>query len=245
MAAATPRLLCQVFSLSKRGNRVEENEDACAHNAVDGRFAIADGATESSFAGQWARLLVDEFVKAATPSEWAGWLPGLQARWAATVDHQPMPWYAETKVQQGAFATFLGVVVEEDCWRAVAVGDSCLFHLRNGTVRCAFPVQRSEDFGSAPWLIGSRGFNPASMIAKELRQEDDWRAGDRLWLMTDALSQWFLQRLEADKKSWHELAALLEQKDPAGAFTALVAKLRGSQALRNDDVTWLTVAEGI
>src|SRR5438067_1583543 len=129
MSSAISRLHCQVFSLPKRGNDASENEDAYAHSIAHGRFAVADGATESSFAALWAQLLVDEFVKPGTPADWAGWLPPLQARWAAEIDQQPLPWYAETKVQQGAFATFLGVVIEPDCWRAVAVGDSCMFHL--------------------------------------------------------------------------------------------------------------------
>ena len=243
MVSENPRLVCQVFSMPKHGNSNEEYEDACAVNAVQGRFAIADGAAESSFAALWARLLVDEFVKPQTALAWSEWLPGLQERWAAAVDHQQLPWYAETKVQQGAFATFLGVVIEPNCWRAVAVGDSCLFHLRDGNLRHAFPVQRSQEFTTAPWLIGSRGFNSTSMMKKEMRLEDDWRPGDRLWLMTDALAQWFLQKLEEDRQSWRDLAGLLEELDPAAEFAALVNWSRECHSLRNDDVTWLTVAE--
>jgi hypothetical protein len=243
MASGTSRLRCHAFSLPKRGNRAEEYEDACAADAGVGRFAIADGAAESSFAALWARLLVTEFVKPETPADWAGWLPRLQERWAAQVDTQPLAWYAETKAQQGAFATFLGVVVEPDYWRAVAVGDSCLFHLRGDTVRWSFPMQSSIDFGTTPWLIGSRGFSSENMIKKELRMEDDWRPGDRLWLMTDALAQWFLQKLETDRGSWREMAAMLEDADPTAEFTTLVTWLRDCHALRNDDVTWLTVTE--
>ena len=46
-------LIYRPFRLQKRGNRLDEYEDACAGDATLGRFAIADGATESSFAGQW------------------------------------------------------------------------------------------------------------------------------------------------------------------------------------------------
>jgi hypothetical protein len=241
MTVEAPRLLCQAFSLPKRGNRVEEYEDACAANAPAGRFAVADGAAESSFAALWARLLVTEFVKPETPSDWAAWLPQVQERWAAAVDNQPLPWYAETKAQQGAFATFLGVTVAADCWRAVAVGDTCLFHLRGGAVRWRFPVQQAADFGTTPWLIGSRGFSNETMVKKELRMEDDWRPGDRLWLMTDALAQWLLQRLDEDGAAWRDLEGLLEQADPAAEFATLITWLRDCHVLRNDDVTWLTI----
>jgi hypothetical protein len=242
MAPEMPNLVCQVFSLPKRGHGSAENEDACAHSAAHGRFAVADGATESSFAALWARLLVDEFVKPQTPADWAGWLPALQERWAAAVGAAPLPWYAETKVEQGAFATFLGVVIEQDWWRAVAVGDSCLFHLRDGSLRHAFPVQDPGGFGTTPWLIGSRGFSSAGMMEKELRLEDDWRPGDRLWLMTDALAQWFLEQLQTDRGWWRYLAQMLETPDPAAEFEALVTWQRDGHAMRNDDVTWLTVS---
>src|ERR1041384_2219986 len=109
MGSGTSHLRCNVFTLPKRGNSDSENEDAYASSTEHGRFAIADGATESSFAALWARMLVDEFVKPQTAPDWAAWLPGLQTHWAAAVDHQPLPWFAETKAQQGAFATFLGV----------------------------------------------------------------------------------------------------------------------------------------
>src|SRR5437879_1653927 len=102
-------LHCVAFCEPKRGNAAPEFEDACAANVALGRFAVADGATESSYAGLWASTLVNEFVTTPSPdpSVWASWLPAAQTRWEMTVGRQPLPWYAEIKWQQGAFATFL------------------------------------------------------------------------------------------------------------------------------------------
>lgn len=47
------------FRLHKRGNAPEEYEDAAAADLPAGRFAVADGATESSFAREWAKILAD------------------------------------------------------------------------------------------------------------------------------------------------------------------------------------------
>ncbi len=55
----------RVFALPKRGHRLEEYEDAYAGNPDGGRFAVADGAAESSFANVWAQLLVSGFVRIA------------------------------------------------------------------------------------------------------------------------------------------------------------------------------------
>src|SRR5712692_2413403 len=112
MSEAGPPIFCRAFALPKLGNSAEEYEDAAAADPRCGRFAIADGAAESSFAALWARLLVTGFV-AAPPADlgsWADFLRPLQQRWAAEVGGRPLPWYAEMKLQQGAFATFLGVV---------------------------------------------------------------------------------------------------------------------------------------
>src|SRR3954452_15093376 len=114
------------FALPKRGHRAEEYEDACAAAPAAGRFAVADGASESSFAGLWARLLVEGFVKEAQkPWEETSWLQPLHQRWSAEVNGRPLPWYAEMKRQEGAFATLLGFALRRpDHWRAVAVADS-------------------------------------------------------------------------------------------------------------------------
>src|SRR4051812_16995226 len=120
----------QGFSLPKRGNTPEENEDALAGDPITGRFAIADGASESAFAGAWANVLVQACV--ATPGRWSSWLPSAQARWHALFEHQEMPWFVEGKFEQGAFATLVGVAVDPPgnaqprSWKARAVGDCCL-----------------------------------------------------------------------------------------------------------------------
>jgi len=246
MSRVDTQLRFRSFSEPKHGQTFDEFEDACAGNVALGRFAVADGATESSYAALWARMLVDEFVgsTAAEPGCWAAWLPALQTRWEIEVGQRPLSWYAEIKWQQGAFATFLGVVVEPPRWRALAVGDSCLFHIRDQKLHCAFPLKRSCDFASSPWLVGSRGFAPPMMAIRELRLEGDFDHGDRLWLMTDALAQWFLRRLEVGERPWELLEHLLTAPDGATCFSAWIGALRGATDIRNDDVTLMAVWSG-
>ena len=60
----------RTHSLPKHGHTAEEYEDATAEPVAAGdgtvRVAVADGATESAFAGAWARTLVEEFLNADT-----------------------------------------------------------------------------------------------------------------------------------------------------------------------------------
>jgi hypothetical protein len=245
MSQGGPVLLCCALAVPKQGHSAEEYEDAVAADVEGGRFAIADGAADSSFAALWAQLLVTEFV--AAPAEglvcWPEWLGPLQRTWAERVGVQPLPWYAEAKLEQGAFATFLGVVVRGGLWRALAVGDSCLFHVRAGQLEQAFPLTRSADFDNTPWLVGSRVPGGEAIELRSQRAEGIWRPGDRLWLMTDALGQWFLEETERQNRPWGELEALVGSGVPQQAFADWVSALREARRLRNDDVTLLLVEQ--
>jgi hypothetical protein len=258
---------CQTLWLPKRGNTVEEYEDACAADPARGCFAIADGATESSYARSWAMLLAAEFVRSPAGGRppWATWLPPLQQRWAAEIGDQPRSWFAEAKAAQGAFATFLGLVVVESRsigqWHAVAVGDSCLFQIRSGSLHALFPIVRADDFGNTPALVGSRAHATELEGRGVLLATGDWQAGDRIYLMTDALAQWFLRQCEGGQRPWEQVEEVLTQtKGNAGLaawffkllrawkrpetdarrpapFAVWIEGLWDSQELRNDDVT--------
>jgi hypothetical protein len=258
----------RTFRLPCQGHGLEECQDALAADARRGRFAVADGAAESPYSSLWARLLVEEFVRQSErlPS-WASWLPSLQERWTAairpplsaacnspkaTADSGPriaegggVPWYLEAGLNQGAFATFLGLVIEENKWYAAAVGDSCLFQVRRDELICAFPVTRAADFSNAPWLVGSRT-SPSEVPHKNgLQQLGDCQSGDRLWLMTDALAQWFLTQAESGGKPWQALGPLADGSDDDSAqhaFAVWIEELRGARQLRNDDVTLVAIS---
>src|SRR5262245_2641238 len=131
MAPAEFPLNWHVLSVPKHGHTAEEYEDAWAADPTRRRFSVADGASESSFAALWARLLVEGFVAARRPRDLASWLDGPRRLWAEQVMPLDLPWYAEMKREQGAYATLVGLAVWRLTadgsaeWRAVAVGDSC------------------------------------------------------------------------------------------------------------------------
>jgi hypothetical protein len=225
--------------LPKRGHTPEEYEDAFAGDAVACRFAIADGASESSFAGEWARLLAEGYVQAhGRPRQWLGLL---RQRWHEELSGRELPWYAEVKFEEGAFATALGVAFgaprlgRSRRWHAWAVGDSCLFQMRQDRLLTSFPLTRADEFGNRPDLLCSR--SRPGQRAKEYLARGDWHDDDRLLLMTDALAQWFLEQAEAGHRPWN----MIEQRATKETFTAWVEELRDAKALRNDDVTLLMI----
>jgi hypothetical protein len=242
---------CRLYRLPRGGHAPEEYEDAGAGDRARGRFAVADGASESTFAGRWAQLLVEGFTSSPLPQPQplVEWIAPLQVQWLSEAETTELSWYAEAKVREGAFATFLGLMVERTgvlfwrrtVWWARAVGDSCLFHVRAGELLRSFPVINAAEFGNSPWLVGSRPEALQSIRQQESSAEGDAAVGDVFWLMTDALAQWFLRQVECGGRPWESLEPLLANPEDDGSFSTWIAGLRDRQEIRNDDVTLLAV----
>ena len=235
----------KAFWLQKGGNAGDEYEDAFApalslKDSESGsydqfRCAVADGATETSFSGLWAKILVDAFVDQRLTRIEMETLKTLSAHWketiAARTARKPLPWYAVEKLEKGAFSSLMGLAVHADgSWRAHCVGDSCLFHVRPKQAIRAFPYHTPDEFNNHPALLSTDATNMVD--AKVARGR--WRDGDYFLLMTDALAHFFLSQ----RKMRGQIAAdALDQQ----AFEALIQTARGDRICRNDDVTLIKI----
>jgi hypothetical protein len=118
---------------AKAGSSAAEYEDAWrvvpgAGDEVPGEragVAVADGATESLLARQWARMTADGFASAPGAARdahsFAETAIGLSARWPGVVgsyvaerEHagRPLRWYERPGIAKGAFATVLTLQVD-------------------------------------------------------------------------------------------------------------------------------------
>ncbi len=242
------------FWLPKAGNRLEEYEDACrvayapeieAAGLGTARIAVSDGASESAFAREWANVLTDAFV--AEPPDLCGltedsfnaWLLPARKRWRDCVPWDRLPWHGEAKARSGAFATLLGLTVraapdspEQLSWRALAVGDSCLFVVREDRLWLSFPLEAASQFDNSPALICSNPNNAKNLWTAVRLHGGECAAGDLFILASDALACWFLTRSAAGERPWESLAAL----DSSG-WDAWIEEQRRKQLLHNDDTT--------
>ncbi|MEW2065797.1 hypothetical protein [Streptomyces sp. NPDC007346] len=192
-----------------------------------------------------------EQFAASAVGQWEPWLA--QYTQERVADGRPLKWYEHTKLAEGAFATLLAVRVDPDRgprtdaaapaqgwrWRAAALGDSCLFHLRDDRLLKAFPVAAAEDFGTVPDLFGSRNHDVALLAHRTRFTEGECLPGDRLFLATDALAAWYLSAPDP-------LAAVRELLEFSGPddlddFVDWLNGLRKRQQLRNDDVAVVRV----
>jgi hypothetical protein len=257
--------LVQVYWVPKLGNSVDEYEDAFAYSGPNRHLAIADGATESSYADRWAKDLVSQYVTEPPPVEapqtpFPGWLTPMQQRWREGIDWENLPWFAEEKAKAGAYATFLGVSVFDPehlrkaslierttaffrkhepaqvwRWKAVAVGDSCFFQIREGQLLRSFPLTRAEQFNSRPMLLCSNPGSNSGVWGEVRYEQGDLKPDDLFILATDAVAKWFLDQRQAGGKPWDVLSAIRSNVE----FQDFIARLRGEKAMRNDDCTVL------
>jgi len=224
----TPSVDCRTYAVPKEDEQAEDYEDA---SAVSGerwpvRAAAADGATESVYAGRWASLLAEGLVKVgATPGALAEALPDWQARWRVSVDPpDDAPWYVEAKAREGAHAALLGLEIEKDGrWRAVAVGDCGLVHVRNTDRIEAWPTADPDAFTNRPALLPS---HPHGAAPAPEATTGTWQPGDTFLLATDAVAAWLLRT---------DPAALLPASE--NTFRTAVREARADGALRSDDAT--------
>ena len=259
-----PRAVTELWA-PKAGNSPEEYEDAfravCpepdepdADEGADAgmaRAAVADGASESAFAREWANGLAEAFTAAPpdlcalTEEALTDWLAPAREEWREGVPWDRLPWHGEAKARAGAFATLLGLAFEDApdsddglAWRALAVGDSCLFLVRDGRLAVSFPLEDAAAFGNTPALVCSNPDNAdAGDLWEGVRQlGGECEAGDRFILASDAIACWFLAAEAAGERPWEAIAALAPED-----WDGWVEEQRQSGLMHNDDVTLLAL----
>ena len=248
----------KTFWLPKAGNRLDEYEDAYrtiypqrigASGRRTARVAVSDGASESAFAREWANVLTDAFVSRTpdlgglTRDSMCDWLASAQGEWRVGIPWDRIPWHGQAKARAGAFATLLGLTVATRAdssrrlsWRAVAVGDSCLFVVRDDLLWLSFPLEDAAQFDNTPTLVCSNPDNVGGLWENVRQSDGECVAGDSFILASDALACWFLARNDVGKKPWETLLAL-----NSSTWAAWVDEQRRAGLMRNDDTTLVII----
>jgi hypothetical protein len=234
------KIQCRTLWLQKHGNEPEDYEDAFAPTGDFSveverfRCAVADGATESSFAKQWAQLLTDGYLEETEINE-------LKEQFAEEISDKELSWFAEEKASMGAFAAILGLELNSDgTWSAEATGDCCLFQTRAKQIISSFPLTQSEQFNNSPKLISSKADDETGI---ENTSDGNWQSGDRFVLASDALAKSIL----FDEENGREAKLLerlfnLHSPDDMQTFFQGLRSQKDSSTMRNDDVTFMDVS---
>ncbi len=247
-----PEIEIEVTTLSVPKLQTIDSENDDAFDS-DGRlFAVADGATQSYLSGRWARRLVRDAVASPTFEAVPDAVRHACHDWTDVLDEyvtdreasgRPIKYYEEPKIAKGSHAALAIVEVldhpeGERIWRAWAVGDVCVFRVSADVFVQAFPLTSKNQFDNIPDLVSTKQHSvddPKWKIGRGV-----WQPGDRLFILSDAIAYWFLQRW-ADVgagRSEHYPWALLERLvDNPDLFRTWIDTARQVGEVRDDDVT--------
>jgi hypothetical protein len=243
------RFESRVFWLPKDVDCPQFYEDAFAADAERGIAAIADGVSAAMFSGLWARILTAAAVarppNLEDPEAFQAWLAARRTAWLEEIDFSRLTWFQREKMKQanGAASTLLWVTLDPDDdngpspvsryrLRSVAIGDCCLFHVRQGQLLWSFPMQSADDFGLEPAQIGSVDMNQDHLL-EHAAMEGQCLVDDLLVLCTDALAQWMLrQSATAEPVPWEKYWEITAED-----WQDEIAVLRQTNQMRFDDTT--------
>ncbi len=243
-----------LISIPKRGNTPDENEDAFFaplrsdfNLEYPVKFAVADGATESAFAKEWADLLVVYYGNQSCNIETLpAMLSQATASWKERIGSVELPWYAQEKLQYGAYSSLLGVEFDllNGSFTAMAIGDSNLFRVRGNHV-LAFPITNSADFNNSPLLVSTKSHIESSFVENFKFETSTIEKDDIFILATDAISAWFLSESETSNSPWKTLLNLTPPSLSGYTevdFNNWINNLRDEKRLKNDDTTLIVIS---
>lgn len=234
------------FTLAKDNEQPEQNQDACGFDDRQGAAVISDGVASAIFSRSWARVLVRAVLTDPPNPEdrlaMGQWLAERRALWRQGIDPSTLAWNQKAKLGDGAFATLLWVRLEppqadgDGLWRlrGHAIGDSCLFLFRRGSLVCKTPIQHSSELEAPPIVVGSVDLNRDHMLL--FQPIDQWcEPDDLVVLTTDAIADWALRQEEAGKPLDWERYWTIGQDE----WVDEINRLRGEREMRYDDATLL------
>ncbi|MFK0249506.1 protein phosphatase 2C domain-containing protein [Amycolatopsis azurea] len=216
-----------IHTAAKYGRSEDENEDSVTVNKAAGRFAISDGASTAARPEVWSRVLTEAYATELLDPFNQAVLSELRQRWRQEVTKPDLPWFAQAKLTQGSAATFTGLQVSEFRFSVVAVGDSCLLHLRDDEILLSAPLSNAEEFSRFPVLV--RTIDQSPPTREVWSGGGQHQAGDVFILATDAIARHLIQN--------HVYLPLFCREPIADAWFGDFVTEQRHHGLTNDDTT--------
>jgi hypothetical protein len=250
----------KAFKVHKLGESFEGCHDNYMYNLDKKLFAIADGVSKSFFPALWSKQLVEKFDKDDSILDFnkkeetiSLWLEDVRKAWMDEVnknDWDSLPFYVKNRRSEAAFSTFIGLKIfsvekNEEKWKAVIIGDSCLFHIRDGKIIAVHNMNSSKDFDNYPDSIASRN-SITNNLPKDLCEriklyEGEFKKNDSIVLGTDAVAKWILENKENKNfEDNHKLFGLMNM-DEFDEFIYQAKKGKLKATMEDDDITLMQI----
>src|SRR5262249_17994246 len=121
--------------------------------------------------------------------------------------------------------------------RALAVGDCCVFHVRDDALLRAFPIVSAAQFDNRPLLLSSNPERNERLGPCVPLACGAWQPADSFLLMSDALAACFLPTVVDEGQPVSAALPFGRQR----SFASWVRRQRAAIRLRNDDVSLLRI----
>ncbi len=240
------KFIIKGFVTNKNSECYSDCADNYAFSTENHRFAISDGVSISFFSGIWSQILVDNYVKSKEMTD-LNFIDRCQKQWQQKIEEivqQPnVKWFVKSKYSKKDFAaaTFVGLeFFEKECkWQAQFIGDSFLFFIPKNCAHfegvIKYPERNNFVFDNYPNYLASIQNNHRG--EQHISAEEEITEGT-FFLMTDALSEWFISELKKDvKEAVKTLTSLKNQND----FLEIIQTKRNENVLKNDDSAVLMI----
>jgi hypothetical protein len=239
------------ISIAKVGNSENENEDNILAPSIIElesesiiKFAISDGATESLFSKEWSDLLVSCYKdKPFDLNNLPLTINAISEAWKSRTSSIDLPWYTEQKMENGAFATFLGITLnlEEQTFNSVSIGDCTLFQVRSNKLIQSFPLTSYEDFGNTPSMFATNSKFQTDFSKSVKYLNGLVESGDLFILASDALAMWIFKSLHQGERPWLNLLNLLNYEDYQTDFKNWAFNKIKDKEMKNDDISVILI----
>ena len=226
------------FSIKKKSEELQMNDDAYAINIKNGVFAIADGISQSPFSSIWSKKLVTKFVNKPfniseiNSNHIHNWLDDIQKEWMDQIQHEEAhELIIDMAKEKGGSTTFLGGIFapNQKILDVCAIGDSNIFILRKNKIIESFPITTVEEFTDQ--TLGVFSIKKPDSNLSFTTKKFELVKGDSLILATDALAKWILNSSNLGQKPWNKI---LKNKNSIEKF---IEELRATNKIDDDDTT--------
>lgn len=229
------------FILPHIGDKYRQCADRFSCGETNQCFAIADGVGNSLFPGEWAQLLCDDFIE--NPASFSEnnhlqreetlierWEEMRKQRVANLSDDEKFIYEMGLDKADFAASTFVGLVFDKKEWNCLAIGDSYLFLVdKEYQIIEKVASMDGHEFDNFPeYFASKKGQNNGSVI----RRKGNYDNVIFFVLMTDALSDWFIEATPENRK---RILNISNHSD----FESFVNHERQESFLKDDDTTML------
>jgi hypothetical protein len=229
--------------LSVRKRDADFNADRGCGRSDQGRFAVADGVSQTHLPDLWADILTDYACNGPDLEDdvaLADWLvlPRRQWRTESSDNAEPEDWWVQYDPRGACTLLLVDLCIRDELpvWRVRYRGDTCFFLIREGRVEARFPKLRTEDYSSVVEGILSEPIANGDVLQQA--PEIPICPGDIVVLATDELAKWLTGLIDTDHER-SSVERLLSLSDHG--FDEFVLDLRSRGEVGDDDMSMLIV----